>query len=65
MHVSKIVVKTSNNVKTYENVRVVKSGTDEDLFGKLIENLRPEFEIICQDNQRVRIEFNDVTEIVL
>lgn len=65
MHVSKIVVKTSNNVKTYENVRVVKSGTDEDLFGKLIENLRLEFEIICQDNQRVRIEFNDITENVL
>ena len=65
MRISKIVVKTSNIVKIYENVRVVKFGTNKDLFGNLIESLRPEFEIILQDNQRVRIEFNDVIEIVL
>lgn len=65
MHISKIVVKTLTSIKTYENVRVVKSGTNEDLFGNLIENLRPEFEIIYQDNRRARIEFNDIIEIVL
>ena len=65
MHVSKIIVKTSIGTKTYENVRVIKPGTDEDLFGNLIENLRPKFEIICPNNQRAEIEFNDIIEIVL
>ena len=38
MTITKLTVKTSNGVEIYENARVVKPGTCEDVFGKLIEH---------------------------
>ena len=65
MTITKLTVKTSNGVEIYENARVVKPGTCEDVFGKLIDAIQPEFEIICPDGKRVKIEFNSIVNLVL
>ena len=65
MFLKKVTVQTSNGNVTYENVRVVKPNTNDDVFGNLIENLRPEFEIVLPNGRHVTIEFNSVTDIVL
>ena len=65
MFLKKVTVQTANGNVTYENARVVKPNTNDDVFGNLIENLRPEFEIVLSNGRHVAIEFNAVTEIVL
>ena len=65
MFLKKVTVQTANGNVTYENVRVVKPNTNDDVFGNLIENLRLEFEIVLPTSRHVTIEFNSVTDIVL
>ena len=65
MTITKLTVKTPDGVEIYENARIVEPGTCEDVFGELVEAIQPDFEIICSDGKRVKIEFNSLVNLVI